>query len=455
MFIYARSMEKSTNPTNRFKAPSLYSSLYLLCKATKPTSVIHPTKTFQEWLRDPVTWHVFGHDYFSQANEPLLAREAYSACQEKTEALLAAGVAVDEEVEPDYGVLQTLQFYFNMSKNALELQNIELAIEYAEKALEKDHFNSELRAYLASLSKPHATLFDVEVQAVRRFRQGWKERAWTDGFRSRLKDQLIAELERSYAKDPYNLHVRGRLAYYAREMYRYRFLFEEKCAVRIQRSYRLSKQRWDWKIPLRQRYVELANQTESAFQQSPYSLGVRTEVIRVARSSLCPKTHRISTVSLPRLLLEDESLRKIIRAFRASRWRRMISEALQRIRVRRMQVLMKYAVIIQRYARRYQAKLKLIALRIEYARFLKNAITAQNVVRKYLAVKELRRRRRALQMTRRREAAIQVLRRSLPTLLQRRVGRRRREVLKKERERERLAYEDYMRPPRYSPVMVD
>jgi hypothetical protein len=80
---YARCLEASSNPANRFRAVGVYQSLYDLCKKRKPElAEANKFIDFKEWIEEPRTWRLLG-DYAHSCEEELVARDCYRVYVEK------------------------------------------------------------------------------------------------------------------------------------------------------------------------------------------------------------------------------------------------------------------------------------------------------------------------------------------------------------------------------------
>eukprot|EP01041_Mallomonas_annulata_P002135 gene2135-4165_t len=289
VFLYARTLEESSNQSNRFRSNAVYESLYRLCyKHRPPLGNANTHRNFKEWMNDPITWHTFSKD-LEGSHESLLVREAHDKLLELSEELQKKGKDVSH-------VLKHEQF-LEIAKNHAKFQNYEHAIKYAEMALEMDHFQPEAREQLAKWSVTHRKEFEKEKNAVDTITDMWKHRIWVPSFSIRLKDKILKENEELIHINHFDYKARKALEYYARDTYRPQFLYENYCASRIQNIYKTAKLRWSWQSPIRSILVKRANELYKKYKRSPYNAQIRNDIIKVLLNGLCPKNHQIYSLN--------------------------------------------------------------------------------------------------------------------------------------------------------------
>jgi hypothetical protein len=80
---YARCLEASSNPANRFRAVGVYQSLHDLCKKKQPPiAEANKFADFKDWIEEPQTWRLLGNRAHS-FEEELLSRDCYRVYVEK------------------------------------------------------------------------------------------------------------------------------------------------------------------------------------------------------------------------------------------------------------------------------------------------------------------------------------------------------------------------------------
>jgi hypothetical protein len=104
-------------------------------------------------------------------------------------------------------------------------------------------------------------------------------------------------MERRYEANRFDMEARDNLAYYAKDKYRARFLFEETCAIRIQRFRRELKKQGIWLQVQRQHYFTLASEAVRRYQRTPFNTETRKNVEKLSMHRLVPKRHPIHAIS--------------------------------------------------------------------------------------------------------------------------------------------------------------
>jgi hypothetical protein len=78
---YARLLETSSDPANRFRAMGVYQALYNSCKR-RNVAETEQFGDFKGWVESPITWRLLG-DRALAMEEELIARECYRCYVEK------------------------------------------------------------------------------------------------------------------------------------------------------------------------------------------------------------------------------------------------------------------------------------------------------------------------------------------------------------------------------------
>ena len=243
----------------------------------------------------------------SDSNEVLLAKEGYEAFVHRMNLRRGPGKELSSYIDT-----KTL---LEVAHNYAHFQNFEEATKYADMALGKDRLNQEVRAVLSKWSKVHKLQLEKEVQSVNTLHKRWSERAWTYSARSKLKKQEIERLEKRYEKNRFDKDARRLLAYYARDEYRARFLFETECAIRVQRFIRNKIICWKVQEKFRARYLARASQAYAMFNRKPYDDELRRDIFNIVASRFCPRKHYVRKIK-DIIVVQDNAAGRFMLDFR-------------------------------------------------------------------------------------------------------------------------------------------
>lgn len=220
----------------------------------------------------------------------------------------------------------TVEILLTLAKNCANFQNYEEAVQYGDRALQLDGYHKETRSLLAEWSEIRRAELALQENSATAILKVWRQRCWQPGYRARYSKLVVNELEQTVAmpSSKYDISVRNELAYFARDKWRARFLFEDECARRIQRSFRGARMILSMQRAGREKYKALANQIYSVAQKRPFDIEVRQELRRIAAHRFCPRGHHV--VSFAVALDEQDRAHAIIRssinAFRLRKWLR-------------------------------------------------------------------------------------------------------------------------------------
>lgn len=396
VLLYGRTLELSSSPQIKFRAHSIFRSLFELCQnhyiagATK-------TKDATEWLEDPQSWFLLGQE-IEQSAEPLVAKDAYQKFMElKQKQATMAYKFENKDVSAHLDVASCLKLALSCAR----YQNYAEAIRYGELGLQVDRYNKELRAYMSRWSELHAEELQGEVKAVRSILSVWKGRCWTNGFRRKLKQKMIQDNEERYRLDRFDSEARENLAYYAKDKYRARFMFEEYCAVRLQRFVRKRKKHSVWMDAQWQHQFTLASEVMRRYQRFPYVATLRSELVTISRHRFAPRNHPIHEAR-EEILRQDKAVRVLDRLMHTSRIRRALYIKINETKKQRAMKLYLAARRIQCGVRRMQAFATLEAMYARRERCAEAAIVVQRWIRRFnrsfyvsvIKMQELRRQER-------------------------------------------------------------
>lgn len=377
VLLYGRTLELSTNPQTKFRAHSVYRSLYELCQRHVIAGV-HKGKEAAEWLEDPTSWFRLGEEV-AAAGESLIAKDAYHKFMELKERQALMSFRFDAK---DVSAHLDVATCVKLALGAARYQNYEEAVRYAEIGLRVDRYDKVLRQYLAQWSALHADQLRGEVVAINSILSVWKGRCWTNGFRRKLKQKMIADCEERYQQNRFDWEARENLAYYAREKYRPKFVFEEHCAVRLQRWARKCKKQRVWTEAQRQHVFTLASEVMRRYQRFPLSHEVRDTLVAVSKHRLVPVDHAIHAAR-HEIEVQDKAVRRLENAMHTHRLRRAITRKINETRQRRARQLFLAARTIQCAARAMLATMRVERLLVRRELMIHSAMVIQRWIRKY------------------------------------------------------------------------
>lgn len=335
MLLYVRLLEHSANPGTRFRAAGVYESIHDYCKAsTPPIARADEYSKHKEWIDNARTWLLFG-DILNADCEPVLAKDAYENYIRRIVARLQPGKTIPDAVDKDTCL--------KIAKNYASFQNYTSAIKFGEFALKQDHFDAETRSCLSKWSNVYKISLNKEVAAVTTIEMNWRNRLWTNGYRRRLKNQIIDEMETRHSENRFDEEARAVLQYFGRDKWRACFLYEHECAARIQRKFRERRKIWAWQKAQRAHYVTRASNTYRQYVEDPLQRDVRDEIRVITNHRMCPKNHRINVIR-ERIDAEDAAITKIKRAYMTHRRRKAIYEGII-VKRRRLAAFRERAVI--------------------------------------------------------------------------------------------------------------
>jgi hypothetical protein len=253
-------------------------------------------KTYNAWFDDPQTWYLFGEQL--SLTEPLLAKYTYEVFIKGMNMKLGFG-------KKDLSSLLSIETCMKIANNYASFQGYDDAIKYGELALKLDHFNKATRSALSQWSKIFAVSLEKERQGVLAIESNWRGRMWSTGYRKKIKNNIIIEMEAKMEVNRLDEDARKDLAYYARDKWRARFLFEASCASRIQHFFRTKKKIWFWQSALRASYLQQASAAYNLFNRKPRDIKNRLDIIRITNHKMCPRRHAINRT---REIINDQDI---------------------------------------------------------------------------------------------------------------------------------------------------
>jgi len=387
--------------------------MYEYCKKHRIAEA-HTLDPPSAWFNDPITWITLG-DIISAASEPLLAKDAYDKYVDLQQ-LIAKKYKSDANTSKGWSDLVSIEDCIKLSTNAAHVQNYPGAVKFCEIGLQKDRYHKSLRKLISKYSNSHAEKLQHEVDSIYRILSAWKGRCWTEGFRRRLKEQVLAEYEQRYRENRYDIDARQHLLYYAKDKYRPQFMFEEHCAIRLQRFSRYIRRRDMWLSGQLTKYSKQVDEAYSRYLRAPLSRSTRDSVIdscnvRIVRTRLAK--HPIHRV---RVLIEqqDHAVASLTRCYAAYLVRkginRLIIQRKHRLHVKELSAVRVIQLVVRRRLerRRLVVAQQLMKMRDEAVRVIQRWYRTVLVALLHLSntdpEKSLYRRRRAFQVLRKRLA---------------------------------------------------
>ncbi len=228
MLAYGRTLELSANQTLNYRSIAVYTTLYDLCKKQRLAEAVK-FKTAKLWQEDTSNWLKLGDDIM-KSFDFLVAKDAYQKYIDEKEKVTKFGGTL-------MSVL-TVDVCLKLAKSFAFYQNYQEAIRFVEISVSIDRFHKETRVLMSRWNKIAASEFQQESRAIQSIVSTWKGRCWTGGFVKKLRQNVVSENEAKVSDNRYDLEARDTLAYYARDKWRARFLYEEHCAITIQRKIR-------------------------------------------------------------------------------------------------------------------------------------------------------------------------------------------------------------------------
>ena len=370
ILLYARTLEASTDPSIRYRAGAAFESLFAYCHDTKQANA-HLCDDFKTWNDGAANWLKFAQE-IEECHEPLLVKDAYEIYLGRVNAKRRAGKALDEYVD--------IPTFLKVAQNYANFQNFKDATKYAELALKKDRLNKEVRSAISKYSKIHKAKLDNEVSSVNTLHQRWKERAWTAKSINRLRFNELERLEKQYKKNRFDKEARKLLAYYDKDKWRAKFLFEVSCAIRVQRFVRNKFVCWKVQEQFRTKYLARASAAYSNFQRHPFSNKVRQEILAVNASRFCPRKHAIRRLAQT-VHQQNDAAFVILRMCHSFLTRRRVREGIANTKRKRDERNHHAATIIQCLIRKKLAYLKVIVTIQDWAKKAVAAIVIQKFYR--------------------------------------------------------------------------
>jgi len=370
ILLYARTLEKSTDPAIRYRASGVYQSLFDFCRETKQAHA-EEYATYREWADEPSSWLKLGEE-LSFLDEPLLAKDGYEN--------FVARIDLQRGPGKDLSSVMNIPTCMQIAKHYAGFQNYNEAVKFAELALKQDRLNKEVRFCLSKWSKIHAIKLNKEEVAINTLHVRWKERCWSDNYRRKLKKMVVTEFEEKLERNRYDKEARNALAYYAKEKWRAKFLFEASCAIRIQRFMRERFICWKVQAKSRMVYLSRASSVYPLFQRKPYDAAVRAEIFAITNSRFCPRKHIIKRV---RLVLDDQNDAVLVmqRCVRAYSSRRAIMRSILNTKRKMDLRLFVNARTIQCLVRKRIARRAIVLRKLWWKKRVNAAILVQNFVR--------------------------------------------------------------------------
>lgn len=362
------------------------------------------------WVADPHVWWALA-SYFDSFYEYVIAKDAYMKFIELTKKTVKVG--------KDLSSVLSLQECLTLASAYARYQSYTEAVKYAEIGLQIDKYNMPIRNLLGKWNANYSSSLSAEIDAVGTIRRMWKYRCWSYGYMKRLRRNLLEEMQGRLKKNYFDLEARQALAYYAKKQFRYQFMYEDECAIRIQRWFRVIKKYMIWMEAQRLHYSTMASELmeEMDRRKEYYSMMTRSRVILFAKNKFVYKHHPLRVVA-KRMVQENRASVVLFKALRVFHLRRILAK---RIHERRNYQATKYVnniILLQTFVRIVNAKRR----RIKIIRERKRRQEAAVKIQKFYRAKKMSFRYAVLLVLhreyRRRVQAMRYLKKRLPKLIQ-------------------------------------
>lgn len=247
-------------------------------------------------------------------------------------------------------------------------------------ALKINHYNKEVRQAISQYSPVHAKRIQLEEHSVFLIENLWRSRWMTPGYRKRYQQLIIHELEMKLKLNYWNMRTRRELAYYAKSKWRPHFVFENDCALKIQKQFKKAKIIWKWQAPQRAKYSLLASEIYRQYNKTPLKRSIREEVYRLVRHKYVSRKHAIHKLT-PTMKHQDHAHRVIWKAWKAYKFRQDLDRSIKLRQERRHQEYLRSTIKIQTLWRIYLAKKLKIILTNHQQKKIHAAVVIQRYIR--------------------------------------------------------------------------
>jgi len=369
ILLYGRTLDKHRDAAIRFRAMGVYKNLYEHLRDAKRCNADR-CSSYKEWSDTPTNWFELGTD-ISAAGEPLLAKDAFEMFVLKLESKRQPG--------KDLSAYMDVETAMKVAHNLASFQNYSEAARFAEVALTNNRLHKEVRSCLTKWSKIHAVKLNKEASAINTMHDHWRTRVWSQTYRNKLKNHMLEEFENALENNRYDVAAREGLAYFARDKWRSRFMFETQCATRLQRFMRGRFKIWKAQTRLRTRYLNRAVEAYRKYNRTPFDYALREEIKAITKSKHCPRKHIINRV-IAAIRGQDAAVLVMQRNYAVYRGRLAIFEGIRRAKQRKANTLFRCARAIQCMLRKRVARRRLALQR----RWLSRRNLAASIIQRFV-----------------------------------------------------------------------
>lgn len=356
-----------------------------------------------------VWWALAG--YFDSYHEYIIAKDSYMKFIELTKKTVKVG--------KDLSSVLSIEECLALATSYAKYQSYTEAVKYAELGLQIDKYNMPIRNLLGKWNANYSSSLSAEINAVSTIRKMWKYRCWSYGYMRRLKQQLLEDLQRRLQKNYYDLETRHALAYYAKKQYRYQFMYEDECAIRIQRWFRVIKRYMIWMEAQRLHYSTIASEImeEMDRKKEYYSMLTRSRIILFAKNKFVYKNHPLRIVA-KHMVQENRASAIMFRALRVFHFKRTIQKRIHEHINYQTTKYVNNIILLQSFVRIINAKRR----RLKIIRERKRQVEAASKIQKFYRAKKMSFRYAVLLVMhreyRKRVQAMRYLKKRLPKLIQ-------------------------------------
>ncbi len=366
IFLYARTLEQSQDPAVRYRSLSAFDSLFI-CMNSHKIANAQNFGSFKLWTEEPDNWLKFAA-YIKDFGEEFLSKDAHETYMSKMNSRRGPGKPLEHYVETDI-LLELAETYANH-------QNYRDATRYAEMALNKNRLDKRVRNVLSQYSKVHKEKLEKEVNSINTLHRRWSERAWTDKSRKKLKEMEMDRLLKKYHKNIYDREARRLLAYYDRETWRSKFMFEISCVVRVQRFIRNKFVCWKVQSKFRDKYLSRASRAYTMYNRKPFDEENRKEIRKICASRFCPRKHIIRKL---RAVLDSQDQAAVVMTRNSKSYlsRVHVYDGIARTKARREEYRQLSTWKLQQMVRGFLARRKILRVMEDWARKAVAAVVVQ------------------------------------------------------------------------------
>jgi len=199
------------------------------------------------------------------------------------------------------------------------------------------------------------TLASLQVFLALKIQRLWKTRIWSTPFLRRHHQLCVEAWEEKLVKNHFNMKVRKKLAYFAKNKWRGVFMYEASRVIVIQKFYRAVMMKWLWFAAVRQKHISALASVYAKWKRKPYNLDLRAQCEEMAVHKNTPETHNM--FRLPALFFEQHKAALLLqRTARVWHAKAVIREMMGKRKIARAKLQKKMAWKLQLFGRQVRAR---------------------------------------------------------------------------------------------------